>query len=346
MVSWNDALPSRSRSRLLTWLHRRPGFGLDTSPRSRQWQPRGRPSRYNLQVPVRYALVIMLFGAAAMNAGFTAESAHEAKGNVDAEGAKSVGTKSNNGGANLGAPQAVSVGSSIKGESVTGAKDSAKGTSAGSNNAERATVTKGPSDSGPNGGTNSNGTGAKSNAERGVGTTGTNDGAAQAGAQHNGTGANPIDTRITVQSPAGSKNTTKAPDLKQPKIVGTPNNLRVDQRHTSVPGLKGDVARNAIGVPTPREFAPAGVEGTARDAAGTALRNPASVGRPNTGPLVSSPAPTVRTKTNAPTVNTTTNRSVLSGSGIGQPGAGTAAIGGAAKSVAGINGTSFRQKHP
>ena len=40
MVSWNDALPSRSRSRLLTWLHRRPGFGLDTSPRSRQWQPR------------------------------------------------------------------------------------------------------------------------------------------------------------------------------------------------------------------------------------------------------------------------------------------------------------------
>jgi hypothetical protein len=283
-------------------------------------------------------LVFMLFGAAAMNAGFAAESTHGAKGNVDGEGAKSVGTKSESGGTSIGVPQAGSLGGGIKGGSATGANDGAKGTGAGSS-AERGA--RGPSDNGVHSVTNSNGTGSRSNAESGVGSTGTNESGAQA--RHSETGANPIDTRITVQSPTKPKNTTKTPEWT--KIVGTSNNLR-DRRQTSAPGLRIDLERNAIGVLTPREFKPSGVDGTARGAAGTALKKFASVGRPNSGPLVSIPAPTVRTKTNAPTANTQRNLSVLNGSGIGHPGAGTGMIGGAAGSVAGINGTSFHPKHP
>ena len=338
MVSWNEALPSRSRSRPLTWLHRIPGFGLDTSQRSRKSEPRGRLSRYKLQVPVRYALVITLLGAASMNAGLAAESAHVAKGNVEAAGAKIVGTKSDSGGANVGVPQAGSVGAGVKGGSAPGANDGAKETGAGSS-AERGS--KAPNDSGAHGGTNSDGTGSMSKTERGVGSTGANERGAQA--PHNETGANPIDIRITVQSPTNLKTTTKAPDWT--KIVGTSNSLR-DRHQTSAPGLRIELNRNAIGVLAPREFTPSAVDGTARSAAGTALRNLPSVGRTGTGPLVSNLAPTVRTKTNAPTVNTATNPSVLNGSGIGHPGARPGMIGGAAKSVAGINGTSFRQKHP
>jgi hypothetical protein len=44
--------------------------------------------------------------------------------------------------------------------------------------------------------------------------------------------------------------------------------------------------------------------------------------------------------------NTATKPSILDGSGIGHSGWGTGAIGGPAKSVAGINGTSFRAKNP
>jgi hypothetical protein len=309
------------------------GFGLDTSPRQ-QWEPRGRQSRFKLQVAVCYALAIMLFGTAAMNTGFAAESApHGAKGKADAAGDKSVGTKSDGGGANIEVPQADSAGAGIKAGGATEANDGAKGTDAGSR-VERETVTRGPSDSGVHTGTNSEGSGTRSNTERGVGTSATNDGGTQT--HRNET---PIDLRITVQSPAKSKNTTKVPDWT--KRIGTSNKLHNHQ--TSAPRLRIDLERNAIGVLTPREFVPIGI---AKNAASIALGNLSSVGRTDTGPLVSSPAPTVRTKTNAPPVNTATNPAVLNGSGMGHQGGGTGTIGGAAKSVAGINGTSFRAKHP
>jgi hypothetical protein len=154
---------------------------------------------------------------------------------------------------------------------------------------------------------------------------------------------NPIDLRITVQSPTKSKNTTKVPDWT--KTIGTSNSLR-DHHQTSTTSLRIDLERNAIGVLTPREVAPIGVGGTAKNAANTALRDLSSVGRTDTGHLFPSPVPTVRTKTNAPPVKTATNPSVLNGSGIGHPGLGTGTIGGAAKSVTDVNGTGFRAKHP
>jgi hypothetical protein len=268
MVRWNERLPSRSRSRPLTR-----GFGLDSAPRSRRWEPRARPSWYKLQGPVGYASAIMLFCAAGMNAGFAAESARGAKGNAEAAGPKGVGTKSDSGGANIEVPQAGSVGAGIKGGNAAGANDGAKGTGAGSS-AERGA--KGPSDSGAHARTNPDGTGSRSNTERGADSTGINESGAQA--RHGETGANPIDIRITVQSPTKLKTTTKAPDWT--KIVGTSNSLRA-RPQTSAPGLRIKLDRNAIGVLTPREFTPSGVDGTARGAAGTVLRNLASGGRPD-----------------------------------------------------------------
>ena len=272
MVRWNERLPSRSRSRLLTR-----GFGLDSAPRSRRWEPRARPSWYKLQGLVGYALAIILFCAAGMNAGFATASARGAKGK--AAGSKSVGTKSDSGGANIEVPQAGSVGAGIKGGNAAGANDGAKGTGAGSS-AERGA--KGPSDSGAHARTNPD----RSNTERGAGSTGANESGAQA--RHGEPGANPIDIRITVQSPTKLKTATKAPDWT--KIVGTSNSLRA-RPQTSAPGLRIELDRNAIGVLTPREFTPSGVDGTARGAAGTVLRNLASGGRPDCRPASLQPRP-------------------------------------------------------
>ena len=315
-----------------------------------------------------YALAIILFGTAAINAGLAkeltppssqtgaavipghqhgssgdvaraanggagdrgaaAQSNAGTKGNADAKGDKSVGTTGDSGG--------------IKGESRA--------------------VPNPEGGAGTEGGTHadakSGGTDAGSIAKGGAGTNGMSDGGAQAGAQHNGTGANPIDTRITVQSPSKSESTIKSPDWNKAKIAVPSGNSR-DHYGTSSPGIKDGVGRNAIGVLMPpreaakgpdaggRGFEPAAVDGTARSTAGAALKNLASVGRPDTARQISSPAPTVNTKANAPPVNAALNHSVLTGTGIGHPGSGTGMIGGAGKYVAGvINGTSFRPKHP
>jgi hypothetical protein len=184
------------------------------------------------------------------------------------------------------------------------------------------------------------------------------DGRAQAGARHDGTGANPIDTRITVQSPSKSESAIKAHDWNKAKIAVPSGNFR-DHHRTSSPGMKDGGERNAIGVLMPpreaakgpdaggRGFAPAAVDGTARSTADAAPKNLTSLGRPDTGRQISSPAPTVSTKANAPPVNAALNHSVLTGTGIGHPGSGTGMIGGAGKyAPGGINGSSFRPKHP
>jgi hypothetical protein len=315
----------------------------------------------------RYALAIMLFGTAAINVGLAKEltppssqagaaviSGHQqgssgdaarasnggagdrgaaaqsnagTKGNADAKGGKSVGTTGDSGG--------------IKGEPHAGP------------NPEGGAGTKG----GAHADANSGGTDAGSIAKGGAGTKGMSDGGVQAGAQHNGTSANPIDTSITVQGPSKSESAIKAHDWNKAKIAVPSGNFS-EQRRTSSPGMKDGGTRNAIGVlMPPREaakgpdaggrFAPAAVDGTARSTGGAALKNLGSVGRPDTGRQISSPAPTVSTKANAPPVNTEMNHSVLNGTGIGHPGSGTGMIGGAAKyATGGINGTSFRPKHP
>jgi hypothetical protein len=262
------------------------------------------------------------------NTGAAAQSNRGTKGNADVKGGKSVGTTRDSGGSKPHAGP----------------------------NPEEGAGTKGGSDGGVHADAKSGGTGPGS-AEGGIGTKGMSNGRTQAGAQHNGTGANPIDTRITVQGASKSESAIKAHDWNKAKITVPSGNFH-DHRRTSSPSMKDGVARNAIGVHMPpretakgldaggRWFA-AAVDGTARSTADAALKNLASVGRPDTGRQISSPAPTVSTKANAPPVNAELNHSVLNGTGIGHPGSGTGMIGGAGKyATGGINGTSFRPKHP
>jgi hypothetical protein len=291
--------------------------------------------------------------SSAGNTGAGAGADGGAKWSADAKGDKSAGTKSDNGGAIIVGPQAGSnamMSAGIKGGSNTRANDNANATSTGSN-IERGAVTKGSSDGGVHTGINSNRTGATSSA-KGAGIRGTSDGGVQTGAQHNGTTDNPIDTRITVQSPANSKDATKAMDWKKAKLGGTSNDFR---RRSSAPDMKNGVARNAIGVvTTPRKATkgqdaidPTVLQGTASSAAGAAAKNLVSVGRTATVRQTSSASPNLGLKVNDPTVKSAMNHSLLDGTDFGHPGSSTGIIGGAPKNTTGmIDGTSFRSKHP
>jgi hypothetical protein len=319
-----------------------------------------------------YALAIILFGTAAINAGLAKEltlpSSQTGTAIIPSHQNGSSGdvARAANGGAgDRGTAAQSNAGTKGNGDAksdktVGATRDSGgiKGEPHAVPNPEGGAGTKGGGDGGAHVGAKSGGTGAGSNAKGGAGTKGMSDAGAQTGAQHNATGANPIDTRITVPGPSKSESAIKARDWNKAKIAVPSGNFR---DRTSSPGMKDGVVRNAIGVLMPpraatkepdadgRGFTPAAVDGTARSIAGAALKNLASVGRPDTGRQISSPAPTVSTKANAnaPPVNTELNHSVLTGTGIGHPGSGTGMIGGAGKYAAGvISGTSFRPKHP
>jgi hypothetical protein len=318
-----------------------------------------------------YALAIVLFSTAAINAGLAKEltppssqtgaavTGHMGGSSGDAARAANGGAGSTGAAiqSDAGAKGNADV-NSDKPVGITGDNGGIKGEPHAGPNPEGGAGTKGGGDGGAHVGAKSGGTGAGSNAKGGAGTKGMSDAGAQAGAQHNGTGANPIDTRITVQGPSKSESAIKAHDWNKAKIAVPSGNFR-DHRQTSSPGMKDGVTRNAIGVLMPpreaakgpdaggRGFTPAAVDDTARSTAGDALKNLASVGRPDSGRRISSPVPTVSTKANAPPVNTELNHSVLNGTGIGHPGSGIGMIGGAGKYAAGvINGTSFHPKHP
>lgn len=299
--------------------------------------------RYSQSVPKgsglkigHYVLAIMLFGTAAINAGLAEEAARVSNQTDTAltarpTGGNQQGSSGDAAGAAIGGPAATGAGA--KGDG------GAKGDAAAKGNAD-ANGDKTVGTTGDSGGIKGEPR-AGSNVEWGSGTNG----GVHAGAQQNGIGTNPIDIRITVQSPK-SKNATKGPDWKKAKIVGPD----FGDLHALAPGTQDGLARNAIGVLMPpgarnRGFAPAGVDGTAGSAVGTTAKNPASVGRPDIGRQISGPAFAVSPKANVPPVNAM-NHSVLNGTSIGHPGSGTGVIGGVAKNVAGvINGSSFRPKH-
>jgi hypothetical protein len=315
-----------------------------------------------------YALAIILFGTAAINAGLAKELTppssqtgtavipghqHGSSGDVaraanGGAGDRGAATQSNGGTkGNANAKGDKSVGSAGDGGAIKGEPRAVP-------NPEGRAGTEG----GGHVNAKSGGTDAGSIAKAGAGTKVMSDGGAQAGAQHNGTGTNPIDTSITVQGPPKSESAIEAHDWNKAKIA-VPLRNSPDHHGTSSPGIKDDVVRNAIGVLMPpreavkgpeaggRGLAPAGVDGAATSTAGAAQKNLASVGRPDAARQISSPAPTGSTKASSPPVNTEMNRSVLNGAGIDHPGSSTAMIGGAARYATGvINGTSFRPKHP
>ena len=231
-----------------------------------------------------YALAIMLFGTAAINAGLAKELRPPSSqtgsavipGHIGDQGGDAA--RAANGAGETGAAAQSDAGikgnADVKGDKsvdITGNSGGIKGEPHAGPHPEGGAGTKGGSDGGAHVGAKSGGTGAGSNAKGGAGAKGMGDAGAQAGSQHNGTGANLIDTGITVQGPSKSESAIKAHDWNKAKITAPSGNFR-DHRRTSSP-VDG-VTRNAIGVLMPpreaakgpdaggRGFAPAAVDGT------------------------------------------------------------------------------------
>ena len=163
----------------------------------------------------------------------------------------------------------------------------------------------------------------------------------------------PIDTRITVLNRPHSPPFAKTQDWKKSNIarpLGTPR----DSHQVWKRAGEERVAKNAIGMPVHQPNAN-------RNA--PVVRS--AIGLPIHQPNASRNAPVVRTAIGLPVrqpnaspnalgavkkpINTqltaSINRSMINGTGIGRPGSGAVAVGGA-KGAGVINGTSFRPRHP
>jgi hypothetical protein len=174
---------------------------------------------------------------------------------------------------------------------------------------------------------------------------------AHAGARDGGAAVNPIDTRISVQSRRPTKRPDKIGDVKIVVRPGALVNFRA-RHHTSAPGAIGGIAKDAIGLPManrgvtqgPNAVAHQGPPSAAQISVGTAggiARNAAGslanagAGGPQVAPRGAGPIGTA----------TATNHAAINGTGLTRPGYGPGTVGGPAKAVAGINGTSVRPKH-
>jgi hypothetical protein len=162
-------------------------------------------------------------------------------------------------------------------------------------------------------------------------------------AKESGTGANPIDTRITVQTPR----VIKKPPLANEKKMSAPAALpSANSSRQIIPRDMSGSARNAIGVPLDDHARAKGVssgpQGSPPAAAASAGKN--VMGAP--GSNVSANAATTVHPSSSPVIagSTPPNRSVITGSGMSRPGYGSGTLGGAAKNAAAINGTSIRPK--
>jgi hypothetical protein len=180
--------------------------------------------------------------------------------------------------------------------------------------------------------------------ESGAATKGTNAGA------DGGAKDNPIDTRITVQQGrTPGKTGTKVGD---PGKIGTanPSGIAGERRQISAPAAIGG-AKNAIGLsvndhagakgtdtghqgsaPSGQGAGPSAIGGAAKAAVGNAAvgSSGAKLANPGASPIATT---------------TAINRATINGTGLARPGSGPGIVGGPAKTVAGINGTSIRPKH-
>jgi hypothetical protein len=156
-----------------------------------------------------------------------------------------------------------------------------------------------------------------------------------------------IDTRITAPSRHSRNTLGKAPDAKSSFRIIAPGNIHA----RPLPASLKPPERNAIGQPAaprdgirgrnddshvlpPHNSAPA-VAGTAPGAAGGSTGTKAGLERPTIAH--SNPSPIV----SAPVVQ----RGAITGTGLVRPNSAPLSLGGPAKVVAGINGTSTRPKH-
>jgi hypothetical protein len=146
-----------------------------------------------------------------------------------------------------------------------------------------------------------------------------------------------IDTRIGV--PDGRAR--RGPPVPDRRIIGvTPSSVKPHELRPTSP--LDHTARNAIGVSMPTYLPHMGM------APGQATVQPPAVHHPIVAPITTShpvianaPHQTIPPVVHSPPPP---NGAVVSGTGMARPGTGPATIGGAAKKVTGINGTTIRPK--
>jgi hypothetical protein len=153
---------------------------------------------------------------------------------------------------------------------------------------------------------------------------------------------NAIDTRIFAPS-RGQKG--RADNIHEPKMpIKTLTTRSVPTRRKTVPGAVHGVARNAVGIPNTQSVAAKPYVGKSAlpDVAATPVGTDRSAPVPPDGiarhPNVAQPNP-VSASTPA-----ASNRGMINGTGLVRIGSGPAVVGGPAKVVAGLNGTTIRPK--
>lgn len=168
---------------------------------------------------------------------------------------------------------------------------------------------------------------------------------------------NGIDARITVPSRRTSNNPDKFRDLKTFTLIA-PRGAPV--RRSTASGAVDHSTRNAIGVPIVRHLGIQGRYGEIDHAVTVPAATPAGVNRSVAHSLVkfddgaerasterpNTVSPSIgRQNTSAPANPTAVNRGMIDGTKLVRPGFGPSTIGGPAKTVASINGTTIRLKH-
>jgi hypothetical protein len=271
-----------------------------------------------------YLLAIMLLGALATQPSWAEEAASDASDTGAASSFAKASGSHQGSGADAAGGGAINhvpaeIGAGPKGESSSGPKGEHSGS--------------------PKGGT-SGGVSPSSKADGSADVKG-----ATARETHPGSkddGVNPIETRITVQSPRTTKRSDKTGDMKTIVGTGAPGSFRAWHR-ISAPGAIGGVARNAIGLPvTNRAGAPPAAQMSGPNSSGVAAGS--VVGGMAAATDVSGPK-LVHQNAGPIATAAVTNRANISGIGLARPGYGPGVIGGPAKVVSGINGTSLRPKH-
>jgi hypothetical protein len=175
-------------------------------------------------------------------------------------------------------------------------------------------------------------------------------------ANHTAAEADPIDTSITTQRPSHFRREQKAHESKK-STIGHPSGISGDHRRTLMRGTKVGIVRNAIGQPVHQpsiDIRGAEVKASERTHVDGTLKNASPAGNggmeaggtdPHRQGFV--PLRAGWAAPRDPRLDTAMNHSIISGRDMVHPGAGSGALGGPAKNLAGvINGTNFRPRHP
>ena len=308
---------------------------------------------YRLPLLVRLIAVhIALFGVVAMTAAWAEDAAPGAnhsdaltpgpraghgQGQSD-EGGAALGTKTT-GKSDLGAVGDAETRGSEKAKvdgNATGKLDSGIG-----NMGEHHAISKG-----------------RSNGEEQTDGKGIRHGEDSTGAKRSGTEFSPIDTRITVLGASRFGRAPKARDRKKQEIAPQ-SGKSADHRRTSTRASKDSLVRNAIGLRVDQrstENKRTDVKVFERPVGETTARSTSPAGTGGVG-AVSPDVPRPRRglvplaagggKPQQPPINAAMNHSIIDGRDMARLGSRSSVIGGAPKNLAGgINGTSFRPRHP